>query len=145
MSTARELGATWVASDDALTAEVDILVSAALGGLLTARTVPSLRCAALRSAAVAGPANNQLDRPETAALLAARGILWAPDVVVSAGGVIHALGVELHQESEARMTERIDAIAATLRQIVRTARTAGTTPATAARQLAEQWTNQGNG
>ncbi|MFL4906585.1 hypothetical protein ACJ6WF_26205 [Streptomyces sp. MMS24-I2-30] len=140
MSTAREWGATWVASDAALTAEVDILVSAALGGLLTARTVPSLR-----SAAVAGPANNQLDRPDTAALLAARGVLWAPDAVVSAGGVIHALGVELHQQPEGQVTERIDAIAATLRQIVRTARTAGTTPATAARQLAEQWTNQGNG
>lgn len=45
--------------------------------------MPRLRCAA-----VAGPANNQLDEPATARLLAARGILWAPDVVVSAGEVM---------------------------------------------------------
>jgi leucine dehydrogenase len=72
-SLAEELGATWVDPADALTAEVDILVPAALGGLLTARTVPLLRCAA-----IAGPADNQLDEPATARLLATRDILWAP-------------------------------------------------------------------
>jgi leucine dehydrogenase len=133
-SVAEELGATWVDPDDALAAmDVDILVPAALGGLLTARTVPLLRCAA-----VAGPANNQLDEPATAHLLAARGILWAPDVVVSSGGVIHATGVELRQESEERLTERIHGIAAVLRQVFDMARTHRTTPAIAARQLAEQ-------
>lgn len=130
---AEELGATWVDPDDALATEVDILVPAALGGLLTARTVPLLRCAA-----VAGPANNQLDEPATARLLAARGVLWAPDVVVSSGGVIHATGVELRQESEERLTERIHGIAATLRQVFHKARTHRITPALAAGQLAEQ-------
>jgi leucine dehydrogenase len=130
---AEELGATWVDPGDALAAEVDILVPAALGGLLTARTVPLLRCAA-----VAGPANNQLDEPATADLLAARGILWAPDVVVSAGGVIHATGVELRHESGERLTERVDGIADTLRQVFRTARDRRLTPAAAAAQLAGQ-------
>ncbi|MDJ1133012.1 Glu/Leu/Phe/Val dehydrogenase family protein [Streptomyces iconiensis] len=130
---ADELDATWVRPDDVLSAEVDILVPAALGGLLTARTVPLLRCAA-----IAGPANNQLDEPATGRLLAARGILWAPDVLVSSGGVIHATGVELRQESEEQLTERIDGIAATLRQVFHTARTRRTTPALAARQLAGQ-------
>ncbi|AEV85216.1 leucine dehydrogenase [Actinoplanes sp. SE50] len=74
-------GATWTGPDDCLRAETDILVPAALGGVLTAATVPRLRCAA-----VAGPANNQLDDPRTADLLRERGILWAPDEVVSAGG-----------------------------------------------------------
>jgi glutamate dehydrogenase/leucine dehydrogenase len=138
-SLAEELGATWVDPDDALTAEVDILVPAALGGLLTAHTVPLLRCTA-----IAGPANNQLDEPATARLLAARDILWAPDVVVSSGGVIHATGVELRQESEERLTERIQGIAATLRQVFHTARTHRTTPAIAARQLAEQRVRQGH-
>ncbi|MFE6335898.1 NAD(P)-dependent oxidoreductase [Streptomyces sp. NPDC057798] len=104
---AEERGATWADPDDALAAEADILVPAALGGLLTARTVPRLRCAA-----VAGPANNQLDEPATARLLAARGILWAPDVVVSAGGVVHATGVELRRESAEQLTKRLPRITA---------------------------------
>ncbi|MCX5192394.1 hypothetical protein OOK31_00575 [Streptomyces sp. NBC_00249] len=128
---AEELGAAWVDPDGALHTEVDVLVPAALGGLLSARTAPLLRCAA-----VAGPANNQLDDPATAGLLAARGILWAPDVVVSAGGVIHATGVELRRESEERLTERIQGIAATLRLVFRTARTHRVTPAIAAGRLA---------
>jgi leucine dehydrogenase len=137
-SLAEEVGATWVDPDDALATDVDILVPAALGGLLTARTVPLLRCAA-----VAGPANNQLDEPATASLLAARGILWAPDVVVSAGGVIHATGVELRAESEDQLTERIHGIAATLRQVFHTARTRQCTPAAAAALLAAQRAQQG--
>ncbi|MFD3374005.1 MULTISPECIES: Glu/Leu/Phe/Val dehydrogenase dimerization domain-containing protein [unclassified Streptomyces] len=135
---ARDLDATWVDPDDVLTTEVDILVPAALGGLLTARTVPLLRCAA-----VAGPANNQLDAPATAQLIADRGILWAPDVVVSSGGVIHATGIELRQESEERLAGRIQGIADTLRQVFHTARTHRTTPALAARQLAEQRVREG--
>lgn len=130
---AEELGATWVDPDDVLATEVDVLVPAALGGLLTARTVPLLRCAA-----VAGPANNQLDEPATARLLAARGILWAPDVVVSAGGVIHATGVELRRESEDQLAERLAGIATTLRRVFHTARTHRTTPADAAAELAAQ-------
>jgi leucine dehydrogenase len=137
-SLAEELGATWMAPEDALATEVDILVPAALGGLLTARTVPLLQCAA-----IAGPANNQLDEPATARLLAARGILWAPDVVVSAGGVIHATGVELRRESEEQLTGRLASIADTLRQVFDTARTHGTTPADAAAGLAGQRVRQG--
>ncbi|MFI0538443.1 Glu/Leu/Phe/Val dehydrogenase dimerization domain-containing protein [Streptomyces sp. WSLK1-3] len=130
---AEEVGADWVDPDDVLAAEADILVPAALGGLLTARTVPLLRCAA-----VAGPANNQLDEPATARLLAARGILWAPDVVVSAGGVIHATGVELRGETEEQLAERLSGIAGTLRRVFRRARTDRTTPADAASELARE-------
>lgn len=132
-SKADDLGATWVEPGDALSTKVDILVPAALGGLLTPETVPQLRCAA-----GAGPANNQLDDPATAQLLAERGILWAPDVAVSAGGVIHATGVELRQESEDRLTERINGIAETLRQIFVVARNRQITPADAAGELAWQ-------
>ncbi|MGC0335392.1 Glu/Leu/Phe/Val dehydrogenase dimerization domain-containing protein [Streptomyces sp. SLBN-8D4] len=137
-SLAEEVDATWVGPDNALATEVDVLVPAALGGLLTARTVPLLRCAA-----VAGPANNQLDEPATARLLAARGILWAPDVVVSAGGVIHATGVELRGESEEQLTQRLSGIAATLRQVFHRARARETTPADAATDLARQRVRQG--
>ncbi|MGE7391405.1 Glu/Leu/Phe/Val dehydrogenase dimerization domain-containing protein [Streptomyces sp. NPDC004126] len=137
---AAELGAAWTDPDDALATEADILVPAALGGLLTARTVPLLRCAA-----VAGPANNQLDEPATAALLAARGILWAPDAVVSAGGVIHATGVELRRETEERLTERLHGIGTTLRQVFHTARTRQCTPADAAAELAARRVRERHG
>ncbi|WP_221320369.1 Glu/Leu/Phe/Val dehydrogenase family protein [Actinoplanes sp. L3-i22] len=117
-------GATWVSPQDALSADVDVLVPAALGGLLTPHTVAGLRCAA-----IAGPANNQLDAPATAGLLHERGILWAPDVVVSAGGLIHATAVELLHETPAQVDARLHGIGATLAAILRTAAAGGLTPA----------------
>lgn len=105
---------TWVSPDECLTADVDVLVPAALGGLLTPESVPRLRCRA-----IAGPANNQLDAPETADLLRARGIVWAPDEIVSAGGIIYATAVELEHETPARATERVRGIGATLTRALR--------------------------
>ncbi|MEO3926782.1 Glu/Leu/Phe/Val dehydrogenase dimerization domain-containing protein [Micromonosporaceae bacterium B7E4] len=137
---AESAGAAWVSPQECLTADVDVLVPAALGGLLTAGTVPALRCAA-----IAGPANNQLDTPATADLLHQRGILWAPDVVVSAGGVIHATAVELLHETSAQATVRVNGIADTLASILRTARTTGSTPAEAARSRARRRIHGGRG
>lgn len=130
---ADQYGAAWTTPADCLTASVDILVPAALGGVLTPQSVPTLRCAA-----IAGPANNQLDAPTTADLLHERGILWAPDIIVSAGGIIHATAVELHHETSAQATIRVRGIADTLTEILRSARAAASTPASAARQQAEQ-------
>jgi glutamate dehydrogenase/leucine dehydrogenase len=121
---AEELGARWLEPDEAFRAEADVLVPAALGGLLTADTVPRLRCAA-----VAGPANNQLDRPATADLLHREKILFAPDHVVSAGGIIYATAVELRHESAERATERVRGIGATLERILREAEERGIAPA----------------
>ena len=82
---AAEIGATALPVEDAMRAECDVLSPNALGGALNPRTIPRLRCRV-----VCGAANNQLLRdPEDAALLAERGILYAPDYVVSAGGVIN--------------------------------------------------------
>ncbi|MFG1658387.1 Glu/Leu/Phe/Val dehydrogenase dimerization domain-containing protein [Micromonospora chersina] len=132
-------GAAWASPQDCLTADVDVLVPAALGGLLTPHTVPTLRCAA-----IAGPANNQLDAPATANLLHQRGILWAPDIIVSAGGIIHATAVELHDETSAQATVRVHAIADTLTDILRTAHATGSTPADAARSHARQRIRSGH-
>jgi leucine dehydrogenase len=126
-------GAAWASPQDCLTADVDVLVPAALGCLLTARSVPTLRCVA-----IAGPANNQLDAPATADLLHQRAILWAPDIVVSAGGIIHATAVELHHESTTQAADRVRRIGDTLTGILRTARATGSTPAEAARNRARQ-------
>src|SRR2546423_8801904 len=78
---ADDLGAVWTDPRRALTAEVDILVPAALGGVLTEELVPELRCRA-----IAGPANNQPATPEDADPLRARAIAWGPGHVTSAGG-----------------------------------------------------------
>lgn len=130
---ADELGAAWLDPDEALRAGVDVLVPAALGGVFTPETVPRLRCAA-----IAGPANNQLDEPATSELLHRRGILWAPDFVVSAGGVIHATAVELHHETTEQGTARVLRIGDTLTRILKDATDAGITPAAAARALAKE-------
>lgn len=63
----------------------DILAPCALGGVLDAHTIAHLRCAA-----VAGAANDQLVSEDLAEQLEARGILYAPDYVINAGGLIHA-------------------------------------------------------
>jgi leucine dehydrogenase len=123
--------AGWVAPGEILDAEVDVLVPAALGGLLTPAAVARLRCRA-----VAGPANNQLDAPSTAELLHARGILWAPDHVVSAGGVVYATEVELHGATPEAATARVETIGETLRSILNRAAAEGTTPLQAAENLA---------
>jgi glutamate dehydrogenase/leucine dehydrogenase len=126
-SLADELGAAWTTPEEAMTAPVDVLVPAALGGVLTPITVAALRCAA-----VAGPANNQLDAPATADLLHARGILWAPDYVVSAGGVISATAVELHHETPPQVAARLGGIANTLAGVFAAAEQDGLTPSAAA-------------
>lgn len=130
---ADELDATWLDPERAFSAETDVLVPAALGGVLTPDTVALLRCAA-----VAGPANNQLDDQATADLLQQRGILWAPDFVVSAGGVIHATAVELHHETARQAADRVARIGDTVAGLLATARHTGVTPAAAALGLARR-------
>jgi leucine dehydrogenase len=124
---ADELGAGWVTPDEAFRADVDILVPAALGGLLSAESIAGLRCAA-----VCGPANNQLDEVATADRLHERGIVWAPDFVVSAGGVIYAAAVEIRHESAAAARTLVDGIGATIAGLL----ASGEAPLTAALRLA---------
>jgi leucine dehydrogenase len=131
---AQRLGARWTDPDAALTAEVDVVAPCALGGVLDDETVPRLRCRV-----VAGAANNQLAADPIADLLAARGILWAPDFVTNAGGIIN-ISVELEPEgySAERAKVRVQAIGETLGTIFDNAETAGTTPLAAAMDLARE-------
>jgi len=80
---AKALGAQVVSVEDILTVTADILAPCAIGGILNDRTIPRLRVGA-----VAGGANNQLATPADADALHARGILYAPDYVANAGGII---------------------------------------------------------
>jgi leucine dehydrogenase len=117
---AEQLGAVWCAPHQALTADVDILVPAALGGVLTEEIVPELRCRA-----IAGPANNQLAAPRVAELLHARGIAWVPDYIASSGGVIHAISVELDKRSEAEAAQRVRGIEETVAGLLKSADSRG--------------------
>lgn len=114
---AAELGADWAAPDEILVRETDILIPAALGGVLTRDLVPRLRCQA-----IVGPANNQLADPGVAGLLDDAGITWVPDDVASAGGVIHALSQELHHETPRETADRINRIEHTVTELLNPAR-----------------------
>ena len=129
---ARQLGARWSDPDRALEAEVDMLVPCALGGILSTETAPRLR-----TPIVAGAANNQLADDHVADLLAARRILWAPDFVVNAGGLIN-IAEELGGYDAAAARARTRGIADTLRQIFDNAEAMGATPLTAAMELARR-------
>ncbi|MER6343524.1 Glu/Leu/Phe/Val dehydrogenase dimerization domain-containing protein [Streptomyces sp. NPDC001595] len=128
-----ELGAVWRSPEEALGADVDIVVPAALGSVLSDRTVAGLRCRA-----VVGPANNQLAAPEVADLLHGRGILWVPDYVASAGGVVNAVSVEVHRLGPLEARARVEAIEGTVEDLLDGAERSGHTPARVAAELARR-------
>jgi leucine dehydrogenase len=97
-------GAHIVAGEEIYGQDVDVFAPCALGAELNARTIPQLK-----ASIIAGAANNQLEREENGAELAARDILYAPDYVINAGGVIN-----LSYETEAGY-ERDRAMAHTAR------------------------------
>jgi leucine dehydrogenase len=131
-SLANELGGRWMTPERAFEAETEILSPCALGGVLNDETVPRLRCRI-----IAGAANNQLADDRIADLLAAREILWAPDFVANAGGVIN-IAEEFRSYDAATARRRVRAIADTLRRIFDDAEASGATPLTAAMELARR-------
>ncbi|TFC43337.1 amino acid dehydrogenase [Cryobacterium sp. TMT2-10] len=128
---AAELGATWVPVDGVHHVPADLFVPCGLGGVLNARVIGELNVLG-----VVGAANNQLAQPEGAAQLDARGILWAPDFVVNAGGVIYlALASEPNADLDA-VAARVEAIGDVVTQIFTDARGLGITTLAAAERLA---------
>jgi len=129
---AEELGAGWTdRPDDAFRADADLLVPAALGGLFTEASVADLRCAA-----IAGPANNQLADDGVADALHGRGIVWAPDFVVNAGGVIYGNAMEMEGCGRDEAIARVGAVAGTLAAVFAAAEEHSITPLAAARRVA---------
>ncbi len=126
-------GATVVPADEVIGTECDLYSPCAVGGTLNADTIPRLRCRA-----VAGCANNQLAEPEDGDRLHAAGILYAPDYVVNAGGVIQLVGLEDLGWTEPELEQGLARIGDTLRTLFRTASEDGITPAAAAEQLAAE-------
>ena len=102
---ARRMGAKVVASDGIYDVECDIFAPCALGGVLNADTIPRLKCPI-----VAGGANNQLLADYDGLKLHRRGILYAPDYIINAGGIINVaceIGTNYSFERASEKTERI--------------------------------------
>jgi leucine dehydrogenase len=109
---AAELGAATVPAGEILRVEADVVSPNALGAILTEASIPELK-----ARVVAGGANNQLAVPEDGERLHARGILYAPDYVINAGGIIN-VGLEyLGQGDEAEVRARIARIPDRLREV----------------------------
>lgn len=129
---ATSLGATWVEPEEAHRVPADVFMPAGVGGVLTAEVIDGLSCSA-----VVGPANNQLAEPDGAAQLAARGILWAPDFVVNAGGVIYLARMSGGGGDLAETMRAVEGIGETVTAVFRTAREGGLTTLQAAERLAQ--------
>jgi leucine dehydrogenase len=114
---ADELGADWVDPHRALFEPADLIAPCALGGILDDAAVDRLQ-----APVIAGAANNQLSHDGVAALLHDRGVLWAPDFIANAGGLI-AVSDELDGFSSARVERRIGTIADTLAEVYARTRT----------------------
>lgn len=102
---AGELGARHVEVADIARQPVHLFSPNALGGVLDAGTIAALDCAI-----VAGAANNQLATPADGAALAARGILYAPDYVINAGGIISVVAEYQGGATLAAVNAQVDAI-----------------------------------
>jgi leucine dehydrogenase len=129
---ASRLSASWVSPEHAYETEADVLAPCALGGVLDAHTV-----AALRVAVVCGAANNQLARESVADALRDHGVVWAPDFVINAGGLI-AVADEAHGFDRARVERAIEGIGETLQEIYARAAAADTNTLIAAQELAAE-------
>lgn len=129
---AARLEARWLAPTEAIRSDCDVLAPCALGGVIDEDGVHRLR-----AGIVCGAANNQLTDDRLAEALADRGILYAPDFVVNAGGLI-AVYRELHGYDEDRALELAMGIEETMRGVLIAAEARAITPLAAARELAHE-------
>ena len=127
---AEELGAVWVDPREAIASDCDVLAPCALGGAIDAATIERLRCQI-----VCGSANNVLADERLAGALAGRGILFAPDFIANAGGLINVYA-ELHDLDGEVVLQLVDQIGSTVGQVLKTADRHGVTPLAAAQDQA---------
>jgi glutamate dehydrogenase/leucine dehydrogenase len=128
------LGVAEVDPSEELSVDCDVFAPCALGAGLDRKTIPQLRCAA-----VVGAANNQLATEEDAERLDQRGIVYVPDFVANAGGIIN-ISVELRREGydPAEAAVRVERIYDTTLEVLEAASRVGATPWSAATRLARE-------
>ena len=118
---------------DILGQDVDVLCPCALGGVLNAQTIPRIR-----APIVVGAANNQLATDDDGRLANAAGILYAPDYLVNAGGIISVAREYLGDVDRQRVIDEIGRIPDRLLKILATAERTGKPPQSVADNMARE-------
>jgi leucine dehydrogenase len=131
-------GGKVVGADEILGIEADVLSPCALGAILDEQTIP-----ALRVPVVAGGANNQLAKPGDGPRLHERGILYAPDYVINAGGIINVSTEYLRDGDSSLVRQRIEGIPDRLEQIWAESAGSGRDPASVADAMAQRLIGRG--
>jgi leucine dehydrogenase len=128
-----EFGGTVLEGDEFYRANCDVLAPCAIGGIINTRTIPMIK-----APIIAGGANNQLDdETRDGEALTERGITYAPDYVINAGGLINVCS-ELKGQSQVKAMGDAAAIFNTVKRIINKAKSEGTTTALAANRVAEE-------
>jgi leucine dehydrogenase len=131
---ADEIGLLPVGEKEIFSQQVDVFAPCARGAILNDVTSPQLRCAI-----IAGAANNQLLEPRHGEELLERKILYAPDYVINAGGIINvAVEVQPGGYDEAKSLRKIERIPAALKELWTLSKEKGIPTSEAADHLAEQ-------
>jgi leucine dehydrogenase len=128
-----ELKAEIVAPEDILAQDVDVLAPCALGAVINSVTVPQIR-----ASIIAGAANNQLAEDKDGQALQLAGILYAPDYVINAGGIISVAREYKGGGTEAQVMAEIHGIPGRLTEIFERARREGRTTNAVADQMAQE-------
>ena len=127
-----EFGATVVDQAEILSQKCDILAPCALGAIVNPTTIPNFNCKA-----IAGAANNVILDLEAGQALKDRGILYAPDFIINAGGVINAAGEAAGAYNEKEVLDKCYNIYNTVERILRESQETGTPEGVIATQFAE--------
>ncbi|HVQ08531.1 MAG TPA: Glu/Leu/Phe/Val dehydrogenase dimerization domain-containing protein [Allosphingosinicella sp.] len=130
---AAETGGTTVGAGEIMTLEADVLSPNALGAILDASSI-----AALNVPIVAGGANNQMATRDDGDRVQARGILYAPDYVINAGGIINVSTEYLGDGDQEMVRRRIEAIPGRLDEIWQESAASGRNPARVAGDMARR-------
>jgi leucine dehydrogenase len=135
---ANAIGGSVVGTDEILKLEADVVSPCALGAILDEESIPELK-----TPIIAGGANNQLARPEDGPRLHARGILYAPDYVINAGGIINVSTEYLRDGDAGLVRRRIEAIPDRLEQVWSESSASGSDPASVADAMAQRLIGRG--
>ena len=131
-SAVREFGAKAVDPEEILSVPCDVLAPCALGAVIHDGSIPLLKCSI-----IAGSANNVLLEARHGEVLAGRGILYAPDYIVNAGGLIN-ISQELEGYDEARATQRVEHIYEAVKSLISISKRDGVPTNVAADTLARE-------
>ena len=129
---AQKLGSAVVGVDEIMTAEADVFAPCAMGAILNDQSIPSLA-----ASIVAGGANNQLESLSHAAMLMERGVLYAPDFVINAGGIIEVCR-QYQDTSMQECRKQIEGIGNTLIKLFERSAETGRSTAEVAEDLAQE-------